>query len=628
MPRAWTDIDIMDGRPLPRVFNLLSVEKDPAVEDSLLEALPHLGTQARDAALKLMCDRGRASALAAVLAACSSFDSDLKEQVYRRLDGLHSGLRALIQSEKLEDRAAAVAAILGASDFKSAYLLSDCLRSSCSRTRELAAGAIHHLTEELFDERLTDAQPRLLSEFLDKRQRLSEALKTVISNWESHQHLTALKAALWLIDCTEKTLAEKVDQPPSKLVHALEGLLERVDDPRLAPFVLCSLATSVLKPSAAKCLSQSHAPEFLSSLAEQTWLLRDPNVEHGLRGASVSQDFDHWISAAQQCRPEIAAGVVEMISLGGPRDKALARLMAIRQTACNEVRRAVLWRLVADDSHAATQELGVIASRADDPQSAIAARECKRRQRRETAALPPKETNPASLALTRALNMFTEEHDRIEAVQREELAGQLRSLGPELSRQLERRLETTRGHEHVQSLRVIRTLGLVREFLPQIYRSVRDSEPLVRSTALELLHDDPSPTAIRLAREAVNDPEPRVQATAIEVLEKLGVSAALPAVRARLRSPSNRVRANAIKALWTVELHLAAAELEKMLKDESPEHRISALWVVERLRIKQILDRLQSMSCSDADPRVRSRAGRALKRLGDTTGLRGTAHAR
>ena len=52
-----------------------------------------------------------------------------------------------------------------------------------------------------------------------------------------------------------------------------------------------------------------------------------------------------------------------------------------------------------------------------------------------------------------------------------------------------------------------------------------------------------------------------------------------------------------------------------MLADSSELHRISALWVIERLDLSAVTRRVAEMAASDAHERVRQRAQRVVARL-------------
>lgn len=606
----------MSPRPLPRVFSLLSVEKDPAVDDALREALPHLDEAAREAALELICERGRPATLAELIVGCAAFEPSLQKAIFRRFDAFHPGLRTALESPRFEDRAAAIAAVLAAKDYKSAHSLADALRSHCTRTRELAADAIRTLTESHLARRDHGVSPAEAADFHLCARRLGEVLQNVVKNWEAHLHTGVLEAALWMIESVEEVLGEQLGRLPNRIAQPVNAILSRSNDSRLAPFVVRALSHAGLRAAAAAKISQARDPDFIAAIFDEIWLLSDPQIEHAFRSISQVPGFEQRIASNPSSDSIATAAAVRMFCcLGGPRDLSIARMSAIADQAAEPVRRAILWELVADESSLATQALCLIAARTNDPRSVIAARECQRRQSREGASPGPGVASPPT-PVRKALDRFIEEHDRLSPEERASLSERLKSLGPELVNQLERKLESARSSDRTGTLRAIQTLGLVQALLPAIYRAARDPDSLVRSTALSALNQDNSPTALRLLRDALNDPDPRVQATAIEALEHLGIEKSAGPVHDKCGSRNNRVRANAIKALWNIESKNAAHALENMLKDASADHRLSALWVVERMRVRNIVEILTAMSGSDPDARIRARAIRVMNSLG------------
>jgi len=561
------------------------------------------------------------------VSSCESYPSPLRDTIHGRFDALSPGLRALLQSGEFENRAAAIAAIVSAQDYKSAYLLAEAMSSTCARTRQRAADAIRNLTEELLAWRERGILSDQCADFSNCAERLGSVLQSVIKTWEAHLHTGALEAALWMMESVENVLFEKLDHLPNRIGHALETILSGPTDPRMAGFVLRALSHPHLKAAAMKAVARAHDARFLHALAGESWVLADPQSERGLQAVQFSSAMEHNVSTMEELNPQILAGMARLLWVGGAsRDRTPSRFNAIDQQGKDAWKRALLWRLVADETPQSTQALALIASRAGDSRSQIAARECRRRQAREGVAMLQRSAvrqSPLSVALER----FIEEQDRLAPGDRMELASQLKALGPEVVALLERKLDSPQPGERSAAIRAVRSLGCLPQILSHIHRCVHDADPLVRGAALEALREDESPTTMRLLREALHDPDPRVQATAIEVLERHGGPQAVQPIRSKLQSTHHRVRANAIKALWSVELNKATQELEKMLRDDAPEHRLSALWVVERLRAGPIVDRVAAMSRSDSDSRVRSRAKRVVQRfsIGERTGV---AHAR
>ena len=88
------------------------------------------------------------------------------------------------------------------------------------------------------------------------------------------------------------------------------------------------------------------------------------------------------------------------------------------------------------------------------------------------------------------------------------------------------------------------------------------------------------------------------------------------AVARALHDDHARTRANAIRARLAGRSDDAAVDhLESMLCDDRPEHRRSALWVAERLVVRRVAPRVQSLATREADPIVRRRAARCAARL-------------
>lgn len=68
-----------------------------------------------------------------------------------------------------------------------------------------------------------------------------------------------------------------------------------------------------------------------------------------------------------------------------------------------------------------------------------------------------------------------------------------------------------------------------------------------------------------------------------------------------------------MKALFQLPANDATAELERMLIDPDPRHRISALWVVEQLSFSSLARRVARVAQLDPDEAVRQRAMRVLQ---------------
>ena len=86
-----------------------------------------------------------------------------------------------------------------------------------------------------------------------------------------------------------------------------------------------------------------------------------------------------------------------------------------------------------------------------------------------------------------------------------------------------------------------------------------------------------------LMDRVLSDTDARVRANAIEVLEARPATQFVPLLAMRAKSNHNRERANAIKALNKMKVGNVGPQLLSMLRDERPEHRISAMWALRQM---------------------------------------------
>ena len=175
-----------------------------------------------------------------------------------------------------------------------------------------------------------------------------------------------------------------------------------------------------------------------------------------------------------------------------------------------------------------------------------------------------------------------------------------------------------------RALTLVGELGLVTELAEQVYHLAHDSDVSVRREAVALLGQLPGHTTERILRAAVDDPDQRVQANAIESADRIDIPNRKEWTGKKLDSDNSRVRANAVKSLLPMELRKAGETLIDMLADSSNAHRLSALWVVERLKLNALLHRIEDISRDDPDPHIREQAKRVLQELDvESDGFRG-----
>ncbi len=610
----------MSPKPLPRVFSLLATERSRAADEALIESLPHVDFDVRAASLELLSKFGRPESLSVLISRLPFYDTDLQDAVLARIGSFHSGVRLAIESTSFEDRAAAIEAIAAAQDDKSAYLLGDALRSTCPRTRELSAKAVHRMVAAHLERRDAGVAPDQAAAFASITKRLVELLRAVVGHWELHLHTQALEAALWMFDETEDAFSKKFEQPHTKILHALRDILEGASDRRLAGFAVRALSIADLRASAVVAISKARHRDFISSIIDEGWLLCDPTIEHGCRYIRESKAVEGWLVETAGIDRRRAASAARWIgTAGGSRERTLTAFSELIGVNSDPLRRAVVWRLVDDESDGATELLGKLSSRYRDGVGEIAEREFRRRRPAPVGRAKGSTASRGDLrpAFAHAFERYFAEFERLRPDERVSLGRQLVEVVPDLAARMNSKLDSSNPLDRATALRLVATLGLTDTLRERIYRCVNDADAIVRSAAVAVLECDGSTTSRRLIRNAIHDCDPRVQATAVESLGRIDPKEHARSIDGKLDSKDNRVRANAIKALIELRLDKASKALLDMLAHSSYAHRLSALWVVERLGMRDMMERVAAMGRSDDDHRVRTRARRVIRQLLD-----------
>jgi HEAT repeat protein len=181
--------------------------------------------------------------------------------------------------------------------------------------------------------------------------------------------------------------------------------------------------------------------------------------------------------------------------------------------------------------------------------------------------------------------------------------------------------------DRLEALQRVNSSGAVSDHADAVYSACNDPDPSVRAVGISLLAQIPGAATIRLLRQALNDRDPRVQANAIEVLDAIGFAERVHWIADKMKSADSRVRANAIRSCLRAEMYQAAEALLAMIESESSAHRVSALWLVEKLRLRTLLPRVQEIMEKDPDPRVRGRAKRICLRLAGQSQSAPVVHA-
>ena len=616
--------------PLSQVVAALTASNNPAADDALVAALHEAGPEEIAPLIEAILVRKQPAGLTGLISAYHRLEKCWQERVVAAVPDLYGPLRDACSKDDPQIRLNVIAIVEHAACCRLGYLLNTLLRDPVARVRQAAALALRSVTDRFLseaaafsrrwetlpaDHRSLEEARRGLLHLDEDRRRLKEAVAAGIDTFDVHHHVPVLEAGMWLHDDLKDRLWRALRAPTGRARRAAIEILRRSASPRLAAFAIEALAHPDFRPHAIRVLVEKASGEMLAEAAYQSWRMTVEPVRKGMAYvkewpelAATPGQRASWASAC----PDRVVRLIRHSAL--PADTKLELLRPMVFGADSEGRRAALWALCDIRTPAATNVLQAIERHGDERIARIARRERRRRathRNAECAAVPQRQTS-----------LRAESGSTIRASPLEQLWAAFDSLGPaeqtaesaalltateHLNELVENRLTSDDPLVRTRALRMLAFSGRAPDVAEAVYPLARDADPIVRSTALSTLGGIATPASERILRSALNDPDARARANAIESLERLSAGR-LPELCEKLRDPDNRVRANAAKALLKLGVREAAEVLCTMLRDPRARQRLSALWVVERLRLAPLLSRIAELAENDPDLQVRERA--------------------
>lgn len=613
----------MPAPTVPPAFALLTGEKNHAADATLVEVLPFLDPPLQVDAVKALGTREHQPSLAKVISRFHQYPSELQDTILGNVQGFFSGIRLAVAAADTEGRLNAIDIIHRCGDSRLVYLLGEALRSRCPRSRDRAAEVLHDLTQQLLDQQGTAKDAEIVRALHKRSDHLTEALRAALSCWEVHHQPKVLRAVLWMADRFETDLAAKLADQRSNLARAIQEQIARTTDPRLAGFVLRALAYPELRPAAARAIAEARDEAFLRALCQESWVLADPRLAALGRWITELSWLEDGIETLLRLPRHEAEAAVRLVAASGVRhgQKMDAYHAVLNGGAAAPISEAV-WQLVGDPSQTAQDMLVLAEQRAPRGAAGAASRELQRRRGELggddapvgglTADTPGVSTQRAPHTSWDTLWQQFSRHDAEQRASERRLPpNAVQAFLPHLREKLQA------GHplQRLRALRIIRFLKCSEACAESIYKLAFDADPVVRSAAVGMLADLPGRTTDSILRRALADVDDRVQANAVEAMDRLETPDRHVLVEPLLHSRSGRVRANAVKTLLRLEFRSAGEALIKMLEDPQASQRLSALWVIEHLRLGSIVRRVEHLRHHDEDDRVRHRAERVLRRL-------------
>ncbi|MBN1346179.1 MAG: HEAT repeat domain-containing protein [Phycisphaerae bacterium] len=630
------------------VLEILQGSENPSADEALVEGLARAEASCHESFVDVLLARRSKKGLSGLIAHFHHMAPKLQSRILEHSETLFGALRGCIKSRDLQTRQNALEMVRRTGSYRLAYLLSLALHDSSANVRQRAAEVLRELADRYFrQEKITlevlatgpfsgaeqaSVQAFSLARLAEERTFLISAIAEAVNDYDVHRRPEVAETVVWFARHLNETLWRAIANRLSNCGRAVVQLIETRSDPRMVPFIYQALGHRDLRPVVARIISYEANDEFMTEFVRWAFLTSDPRVRRGI--ASIRSL--NWLARRGRAIMDLPEGLQSRAV-----DLILASTMAIERkvAVCRDLllsgqrvaQRAGLWGLIAIEDPMSTQLIRTVVQWEDQDLSAVAVREMMRRCPEDLPSLLAEQLASDSPSLRQlaseqvtgyGFDQYWQSFEMLSEEDRRRLGKALLMMGRDFVSQVRNKLAGSRAHDRLRAVQIVAALDLQGQLDEEVYRIAYDPDSYVRSSVMSLLGRLPGPTSERILLNGLNDTDERAQANAIEALERLRASDRFNQIRQHLSSDDNRVRANAVKALLSFQSPEAAAILIEMLEHRRAEQRLSALWVVEVLKLMSVSGRVLKLAKYDPDPNVRRRALQAVAVMNNS--LRGS----
>jgi hypothetical protein len=616
---------------LADIFDRIGRIGEATVDQAMIAALPSADPEAVKLIVPRLLLRRRAEGLLAVVLHFHQYDPALQAQVCTRVGELYRALREAARHPQPVGPSNALDIIQTTGETRLGYLVAELLIHGQAAVRHRAAAALLEMTRMACRVDLApEALPYLVS-----------ALSQAVQRYASHQRGETLIAALELLP---RPLGEIV-VPWSDAGHpatvALGKLLRHSQERTVLQALVPLLALPPLRESCVEGLRQAVAAGQLQQVLRHGHLLLLPALAAPLRRQTDPQELlgpeSAWLAmpaAAAQALArwatllplERALRLQVLVKLASAPD-AMARLGALRRLIAwiaEEARRPDAVAASHTDNRDLLAGLAVFCHDSEPAIARLALRELVRRRWEGLARLMPKLVNSDQPELARiarhhlaALGFarLWEAWPRLDSQLRTTALRAVMKLDPDFRRVLLDKLQHHPRSERLRAVAIIDALGQADAYADALIALVNGDDPRLASAAVKALGGGSHDLALPVLQQALAHADARVRANAVDALRQRDSRTHVEHLVRMALADANRPRASAIAHLMDMRAADALTALQRMLADDRPEHRRSALWIVDSMGLIEVARQVAEMSISDPQMLVKQRAGEVVQRL-------------
>jgi HEAT repeat protein len=642
---------------IQRLLLALVETSNEAADAVLLEAL-RLGNEGEQrTVLDALLERKTVRGLSGVVGLYKYLPESLQLQILNNVKHFHHALRECGRSDDPSLRIAAMKLVALGRQGKLAYVLSENLhdrdealsktaveamvalaRWVATETRKLQQGSGLRIQGSAEDVRNAESslnlEPRTLdtySELMAQRPDIETAVARALDVHRGRHGADLLRASMLLCDWPgSKTLAILHTSKHGGQSPMVRKLQQPPASEHLDAFLL-GASHGQLRSHFGIAFSHIDEAPVLDALLRKTHWLKDHQLQLCVHqvGRGVWFDDAELRRDLERRTPGNAALVGEWVTCSGLHDVVQdERLGRLREHAVDDFSaRLRLLRIAARRRKGtSTALLQQFLTDPDERLVRMAAREIVRRRPAEMENLLLQLMTTAGDSVRRVISRaigqagfehFWMRYDRLPRATRRQAGKAMLKILPDAVARLHRRLATGPADQRLKAMQMTAELELAEQFRQTLVELCSDPNPKLRSKAVVLVGQLPNAAPDTLVERLLNDGDSRVRANAIEVLEAKKNTAFLPVLAQRARAASSRERANAIKALNSMKVGAAANQLGLMLKDDRPDHRISALWTLRHVGWWNLLSEVGRIAREDSNVKVKRYALAVLRNVAE-----------
>jgi HEAT repeat protein len=628
----------------PKALAIIEATPGLAADEALGAALRSAEPELIPSIVNTIFARNSAAGLGHLPEMLHELDEATQASIVSRSAHLFGALRSSMRSSEVQTRLNVLHIVRRSGNPRLAYIASAAVHDGSTQIRAEAGVTLLELTQnhcERHDETLNCLRismddcaqvqrgiGKTLRLLREERQFLVDALREALAGFESHHRPEVLEAAMLVCEELEEALFQQGTLRRGKLTHAMMGILGESMSPSLAKFIYIALGHPDLRRRIVTVLGLHRGSDLFIEMIRHHWLTRDPAIRRNLAAVRNIGWLSGSIEPAFTLPDDVAqAAPAWLMALGltpEQKVKLIAGFLIIDHPAAN---RAAVWALTKIKTAASTVALQSILDHEDAGLRLIAERELAFRNRLDTKVVRRIVADrPPEWTLLLEQGGISEDFDdlwhKFEHVNPlHSHAGGVHCLKfiPGMTTQLQLKLLSTQATDRLRAVRMIVALGLLERLGREVFNVANDSSAEVRAAAMTALGHVGDGTSRRILERAVLQDVPAVQVAAIEALDKIASPKRAELFTPKLASDDCNLRAAAIRAMLRMHQPLAAQALMAMLKDERPDHRCSALWIVDQLKLVALAPRVGEMATTDEDPRIARISHHVERRLAKLT---------